>query len=322
MLITAIIFLALALVALVLWKTIKLEDRRRDYSTNEVIVTRDKTPNRIAGGVAAGLLAGTLLFIGLACVYTQDPGEANVQRSWTGEVVGQTTEEGLHVKAPWVDTVTYDIRNQQVIFANPTGDEPQNANGPQITVQDREGVTANIDITVRYSVDPEAITGIYQRYQSQENFVSRFIENDIRAGVRTIPAQYGTLELLNNRGEVEQKIREFLEERWAAEGVRAESVSLQEIRYSDDVKARFDEAQNARTAIEVAQAELEATEVAAQQKIVQAEAEAEANDTLSASLSDRVLQQRYLDTLAELAEAGNLVVVPEGFNGLVNVNRD
>ena len=46
-----------------------------------------------------------------------------------------------------------------------------------------------------------------------------------------------------------------------------------------------------------------------------------ANAILAASLTDPILRQRYLDTLKELAAAGNLVVVPDGFNGLVNVTK-
>ena len=70
-----------------------------------------------------------------------------------------------------------------------------------------------------------------------------------------------------------------------------------------------------------AKAELEATQVSAQQKVVQAQAEADANAILNGSLTDNILQQRYLDTLKELAAAGNLVVVPDGFSGLVNVQK-
>lgn len=284
----------------------------KDYRGKETTA-----PNTALKWSALGGIAVTLLLLIPSMVFTQDPGQAKVLRSWTGEVVGQSMGEGLKFKEPWVDVIDYDIRNQQVVFANPTGHEPQDANGPQITVQDREGVTANIDITVRYSINPEAVSDIYKKYLSQENFIHRFIENDIRAGVRTIPAEYGTLELLNNRAEVETKIHEYLSSRWEKQGVRAESVSLQEIRYSDDVKQRFDDAQASRIKVEQAKAELEATEVSAQQKVVQAEAEATANRVLAESLTEPILRQRYLDTLRELAKAGNLVITDGNSNVLI-----
>lgn len=281
-----------------------------------LIFANDKFVPGIAFGVALVVSLGALFF---ASFYTNDEGQAKVLRSFTGQVQGQITESGAGFKAPWQKMINYDIRNQQVVFTGTKDDKGGDVQRAQVTVQDREGVSANIDISVRYSIKPDAVSSIYKQYGSQENFISKFIENDIRAGVRTVPTQYGTLELLNGRAEVEQKITAYLEERWTEKGVLVDSVSLQEIRYSDEVQQRFADAQNARTEVEKAKAELEATEVSAQQKIVQAEAEAEANRKLAASLTEPILKQRYLDTLGTLSKGGNLVVVPEGFNGLVNV---
>lgn len=330
MFITALIFTILTLVAVFIWrvavkkiatltkdgvpaKTNNYGSTTAEYKQYESLaVTKKLTP------IAAGVLAViAIAFLIPSVFYTQDVGQARVLKDWTGNIVGTDIAQGASFKAPWVDLVSYDIRNQQVVFS--ADGAAKEANGPQITVQDKEGVTANIDITVRYSIDPSNVKSIYERYQTQENFVSRFIENDIRAGVRTVPAKYNTLELLNSRAKVETEIRSYLEDRWASAGVLVETVSLQEIRYSDDVKSRFDAAQSARIEVDKAKAELEATEVSAQQKIVQAKAESQANEELAKSLTEPILKQRYLDTLGKLAAEGNVVVVPEGFNGLVNV---
>lgn len=261
-------------------------------------------------GVATALIGAFIALVtgALSMVVTNDEGQAKVLRSWTGQVQGEILEPGLTAKAPWQDALTYDIRNQQVIFASSKGEPVANANGPQITIQDKEGVSANIDISVRYSIKPDAVVDVYKRYGSQENFIARFIENDIRAGVRTIPAEYGTLELLNNRAQVELEITEYLEKRWTEAGVRVETVSLQEIRYPEDVQQRFAEAQNARTEVEKANAELEANKI-----------KAESNRVLAQSLTDENLEQLKYDTLREIGKQGNLVIVPEDFNGMINI---
>ena len=265
-----------------------------------------------AKGVGAAVLAGSLvlgLIVGFfSMAVTNDEGQAKVLRSWTGQVEGEILTPGFTTKAPWQDDLTYDIRNQQVIFASSKGEPTANANGPQITIQDREGVSANIDISVRYSIDPSAVVDVYKRYGTQENFVAKFIENDIRAGVRTIPSQYGTLELLNNRAKVEQEITGYLAERWEKAGVRVETVSLQEIRYPEDVQQRFAEAQNARTEVEKANAELEANKV-----------KAESNKVLAQSLTETNLEQLKYETLREIGKQGNLVIVPEDFSGMINL---
>ena len=270
------------------------------------IRSEDKLPSVVTALVAILVGVGSLFF---SSSYTNDEGQAKVMLSWTGEVQGQVTTPGFGFKAPWQHALTYDVRNQQVIFASSKdGEVPGGANGPQITIQDREGVSANIDITVRYSIKPDSVTDIYKKYGSQENFVVRFIENDIRAGVRTIPAEYGTIELLNSRAEVEQKITEYLESRWEKHGVQVETVSLQEIRYPEDVQQRFAEAQNARTEVEKANADLEANRV-----------RAESNRVLSESLTPEVLKQQQLEAMIEASKNGNLIIVPEDFAGIVNL---
>lgn len=262
------------------------------------------------GGIVT-LVIGLVIALGTgfgSMAVTNDEGQAKVLRSWTGEVQGEILEPGFTTKAPWQSALTYDIRNQQVIFASSKGEPHANANGPQITIQDKEGVSANIDISVRYSVKPSAVVDVYKRYGTQENFVSKFIENDIRAGVRTIPAKYGTLELLNNRAQIEQEITEYLAQRWDKAGVQVETVSLQEIRYPEDVQQRFAEAQNARTEVEKANAELEANRV-----------KAESNRVLAESLTETNLEQLKYETLREIGKSGNLVIVPEDFSGMINL---
>ena len=127
--------------------------------------------------------------------------------------------------------------------------------------------------------------------------------------------------MLTDRNAVQDAIQTALEARWKDDGIIVEDVALQEIRYGEQVTAAYAAAQEAQINVETEQAKLEAIKVSAQQKIVQAQAEADANAILAASLTPAILQQRYLDTLKELAAAGNLVVVPEGFNGLVNVAK-
>ncbi len=282
--------------------------------------------SRVARWVAIALFAVGALLLVFSSFFRQDVGQANVLRDWTGAIVGYETAPGLHWKAPWVDTVTFDVRNQRAVFVTEQsfgeGDNIGGApDGPQITVQDAEGVTANIDIAIRYSLDPDAVIDIYSAYYNEENLRTRLIFNDIRSVVRSVPGRFETLEMLTDRDSVQQAILEALERRWEDDGIIVEDVALQEIRYGEQVTAAFAAAQEAAIQVQTEQNRLEAAKVSAQQKIVQAQAEAEANAILNASLSDAILQQRYLDTLRELAQAGNLVIVPEGFSGLVNVAR-
>lgn len=264
-------------------------------------------------------------FLFFSVYYGQDVGEAKVLKDWTGNLAGQDLTEGAGFKAPWVDTVDFDIRNQIAAYVGNGQDDYNGSrpNGPQITIQDKEGVSSDMDLVVIYSVRADSVLDIYSDYQNQENFRTRLIEQDIRSIARNVPAQYDTLALLNKRQEVGAKILEALETRWEKQGVLVESVSVQEIRPPQEVKDRFASAQNARIQVETAKAEADAAREKAQGEkdaaITRAQGESESNNIIAKSLNETILQQRYLDTLSKLAAEGNLVVVPEGFNGLVSV---
>lgn len=293
------------------------DDRRRE----DRLTTRigeEETARMIAAGAAGVLAAVAVVMLGFTTMFAQDPGEARVLRSFTGQIQGEVTEPGLHFKAPWVKAVAFDVRNSTVVYAADGSSDYSggDAKGPQITFQDREGVSGNLDLTVRYSLSGDGVRTVYEEFKTQENFVKQVIEQDVRSVSRAATEGFGTVELLTSRTELATKIRDGLSEKWTDLGVIVEEVSPQEIRYSADTTARLDEAQAARIAVEKAKADRDAAKVAAETKVVVAQGEADANQILTESLSDEILRQRYIDALNK---ASTVYVVPEGSTPFVNV---
>lgn len=264
------------------------------------------------------------VFVGISSFYTQDVGESKVLVNWDGTLVGQSVETGLHVKAPWVSVKTFDVRNNVVAYlgaenedVNYAGSDPT---GPHITFQDREGVQGDMDIVIRYSIDPEAVLDIYANYRTQEQFVTKTVNETIRSAARESTTSRNTIEVYNERGEIASELLESLQAELNDEGVFIEAVNIQEIAYSAEVKQRFDDAQAARIAIDKAEADQEAAAVMADTKVieaqgvadaavVEAQGQAEANRLLTESLTEEILTQRYIDALRE---SGQVYVVPEG----------
>lgn len=272
-------------------------------------------------GSIAGAVVGVILVI-ISCAYTQGVGEARVIKSITGQVVGFNDKPGFSWKAPWEDTIEYNILNQQAIFSNAANvheDQKKDVKGGEITITDKDGVSANIDVAIRYSIRPDKVQDIYTRFGDQNAFESKLITQDIRSVLREVPNGFTTIDVLTKRQDLENKILDGLKTRWEKEGVQVESVALQDIRYPDSVRQKYADAQNARTQAAQAQAELDAAKISAQQQVVQAQAAADANKILSQSLTPEILQQRQLDTLRDLGAKGNVIVVPNGSSPLINV---
>ena len=257
------------------------------------------------------------------CFYTQDAGDVKVLRDFGGNIAGSSTDTGIHLKAPWQDVITYDIRNNVISFVA-DGEESfdgGSANGPQVTINDAGGGSADIDIQVNYSLNPDNAIQIYQDYGTQENFVRSIAAVDMRAIPREVAGQFDTITILTNRGELTQAIQDRLTEKWAEYGLNVEQVSIQEVRYSEDIVNKYSEAQQAEIERQTAVNKQETAKVNAETAVIEAQGTAEANDVLSQSLTDEVLQQKYIDALKEIGANGNLVVVPEDSQPLVRANK-
>lgn len=273
----------------------------------------------IFGGIFVGILG--FVFLAFSSYYTVEPGEAKVLKDWTGVIVGSETATGPHWKEPWVDAIDFDVRNQLAVFLG-DGNQQYNGsptNGPQITFTDKDGVTANLDLVVLYSINPSNVEKLVEDYRSQDEFRTKVIEQDIRSVPRDIPGKYTTIQMMTDRVAVANDIRQALEAEWSDKGVNIEDVSLQEVRYSDAVKARFEEAQNAQTEVVKAEAEKEKAKIQADSDAyvttTKAKAEADANNLLAASLTPAIIQSRWIEAI----KGANTIVVPQDFTALGNL---
>ena len=98
-----------------------------------------------------------------ACLYSVDVGEVAVIRNMGGSLAGHSEDAGFHLKTPWQSIVKYDTRNNLINFYKDTDYKYDggSAVGKQVTVNDRSGASADIDIQVNYSLDPSAAEYLY-----------------------------------------------------------------------------------------------------------------------------------------------------------------
>ena len=281
----------------------------------------DKAARNVARVVGTVIVLIGVAVLGFKSFYTQDAGEVVVIRSFTGNISGSTAETGIHFKAPWTTCIRYDIRNNVISFVADGAEDYTggSATGKQVTVNDKSGVSANIDIQVNYSLDPTKAVDIYRDYGTQENFVRAIAAVDVRSVPREISGQFDTITMLTDRSQFTNAIETELSSRWEEYGLVIEQVSVQEIRYPESVTSKYAEAQQALIAKEKAQNEQETAKVEAETKKIEAQGEADANAILTQSLTPEVLQQRYIDALNEIGKSGNLIITDGSTDALLNV---
>ena len=267
-------------------------------------------------GAGIGLIPGLvgLLLLISACLYSVDVGEVAVIRNMGGSLAGHSEDAGFHWKTPWQSVIKYDTRNNLINFYKDTDYKYDggSAVGKQVTVNDRSGASADIDIQVNYSLDPSAAEYLYSEYGKQQTFTQNYISNDLRSVAREQSGRFDTLTMLTNRGEYTKAVQDVLAAKWRKIGLTVEQVSVQDVRYGEAITKKYTEAQAAE--IDKQKALNEQQVAKTETKKIEAQGEADANAVLNESLTDNVLKQHYIDALSN---ADQLVVVPDGADTLV-----
>lgn len=336
---TLLVIVVLALLAITLLIVGKRVLKVSKTRPNDVDIKRSGYFVVLAGMVVAVI---TIVFTGFNSYYTQDPGEAVVVRSFTGSVVGQSTDSGLHFTLPWNSTESFDIRNQKLeMFSNSGG---EGADGSALSVPLKGGANASVSITVIYSIDPNAVTSIYEKFKTQQGLRDNALKASLRDVVRNMTSGYEPLQVKQNRTQLGNDIQKDLEETWSEYGVTIDQVNLGDISLDPateqaiaGVIAAQQEVEKSRAGLEKAEIDAEITKTGAQaqadsDQIIRCGANVtyetrqingvdtnvavvspKSNDQCENRLNEQVLLTKYFDTLRAIGEKGNMVVVvPEG----------
>lgn len=312
------------------YDSVKQKERWQDERDTNRAVARGAT---VVGTV---LTIIALLFLLLSVGYTQGVGQAKVIIDFGGKIAGQDVSAGVGFKAPWQNVKNWDLFAQEAVYAGGKDGAPDytggKVNGQQVTASVKGGAQTDYDLAISYNLDGSKVSDLYKTYRDQERFTRQAVEPVLLAVARDIPTKYTPAEFRGEkRGEATLRIEEELNKRLGTHGIKVTLVTIQNIRYAEDVEASIKAVEVAQQKEAQAQADLRATEVSAQAQVVEANAqaeaaiakaagEAEANRLLEQSLTPNVLESKRLDTLKSIGDKGNMVIVPEGSTPFVQVN--
>lgn len=254
------------------------------------------------GAIAGAVLAFTGVgILALTMTYTVQAKQVGVITTF-GKVSPDTASPGLHLKKPWDKVTEVDTTIQT--------DEYHGKSGIQVRMKD--GNTATVSTTVRWSVAPENANEVYADFRNSEKeitdaFRSAVVATQFKAANNAAFASFDPLTLAGITGEapdygaLEKTITEDLQER--SKGLvdtSTISVTISLVTLDKDSQRSVDQYVK----------EVNKTRVAEQAQKTAAE-QAKANEILSDSISKdpNVLVARCLD----LIESGDLKP-PAGFS--------
>ncbi len=244
--------------------------------------------------------------------------------------VGESLDSGLHWVGPFTGVSTFSTRLQEsVMSGDPTEGDRQVDDA--IDVISLGGGLLNMDVAVRYRVDPEQAPQLYLTIGNMEQIRDRIVRPDTRTVVREVYAGYEPLDIYGpNRGETSNVVQEALAARLARNGIVLESFSVRAIRLDPLLQERLNaelaaiaEAEvvlaQRETAITAAETARQTAELAAEAAVITAQGEADANEVLAESLTPEVLEALRLEAIVQAGQAGNVIILDAEGTPLIQV---
>jgi regulator of protease activity HflC (stomatin/prohibitin superfamily) len=228
-------------------------------------------PQHVATFAILAFCALLVLVVLFGTFYIVSAGERAVLIT-LGNPSDTTISEGLHFKLPIIQSkVIFDIKTQK--------DEVE------ATSASKDLQTVNAKIAVNYHLEEASAPRIYK--EVGVDYVNRILSPAIQESTKASTAQFTAEELITKREQVREKIRELLREKMSPRGIVVEDVLITNFDFSksfnDAIEAKVTSQQNALKELN----NLKAVEYQAQQRVTQAQGEAEAIRIQAAAITSQ-----------------------------------
>lgn len=205
--------------------------------------------------------------------------------------------EGFHIIAPWNKVVIYEVRQQEVF--------------EKMQVLSSNGLEIKLDASAWFEPKREFLGKLHQEKGTE--YVQRVLLPTIRSAARSVVGRYTPEQLYSSkRDAIQQEIFEETQKIVDGQYIQLNEVLVRDVTLPPTIKTAIErklkqEQESLEYEFRLVTAAKEADKVR-----IEAQGKADANKILSASLTDKILQDKGIDATLKLAESPNAKVVIVG----------
>ncbi|PIE99623.1 MAG: peptidase [Polaribacter sp.] len=233
-------------------------------------------------------------------------GESGVlYRTFGGGVVTDEPplSEGIHLLAPWNDVIVYEVRQQELF--------------EDMQVLSSNGLEIKLETSAWFLPQIEKLGLLHK--EKGENYIDRIIKPAIRSAARSVVGRYTPEQLYSSKRDViQEEIFEETKKILDKQYIQLNEILVRDVELPPTIKSAIErKLKQEQEALEYKFRIAKAMKEAERQKI-DAEGKATANKILSASLTDKILQEKGIEATLKLSQSPNskVIVIGSGKNGM------
>ncbi len=230
---------------------------------------------------------------------TIPPGHRGVlfKRFSGGVVTEKVFNEGFNIVAPWNSMDIYDVRI--------------NEGFEKMDVLSKNGLSIAVELSYRYKPLNEQLGNLHK--EIGKGYVERIIKPEIRSATREVIGKYLPEELYSSKREaIQDEIFKTTSEAIKEKYVLLDAVLIRSVELPPKLKAAIEQKLEEEQLSFQYEFKLDRERKEAERRIIEAQAKADANKILNASLTDKILQDKGIEATLELAQSPNSKVVIVG----------
>ena len=245
-----------------------------------------------------------LIFISKSTV-TLDAGEAGVLwKRFAGGVVTDQPPlgEGFHLVAPWNTVIVYETRQQELT--------------EKMKVLSSNGLDIQLEATAWYQPVTAELGFLHQTKGT--NYLDRVLKPAMRSATRSVVGRYTPEQIYSSkRDAIQEEIFDETKKIVQDQHIQLNDVLVRDVTLPVAIKDAIERKLSQEQTFLEYKFKLEIAQKEADKQRIEAQGKADANRILSASLTDKILQDKGIEATLKLAQSANTkVVVVGGSDGL------
>tara|TARA_B110001454_G_scaffold44311_1_gene43330 strand:+ start:4720 stop:5577 length:858 start_codon:yes stop_codon:yes gene_type:complete len=258
------------------------------------------------GGIFFIIIAVIAIIVVSKSAVTIGSGERGVLYKLMGGVVTDEAplDEGFNLVMPWNKVFKYNVR-QQELFEK------------KMAVLSSNGLEIQLDASVLYQATTKTVALLHQT--RGEGYLQSVIIPAIRSATRSVVGRYTPEQLYSSKrdaiqSEIFEETRKILEPQY----IQINSVLVRDVTLPPTIKTAIERKLKQEQESLEYEFRLVTAQKEAQKQIIEAQGKADANRILSASLNDKILQDKGIEATIKLSESPNskVIVIGSGKSGM------